>query len=191
MRHIGTIMNHASNHFAIPQLMDWTILPAKVIARAWVDSDFKQELINHPATILQEASSRWPSAKNKSFIIVEDSESIRHLILPFFKTSLKSLPRERVLEILKFETGEDTSLKWFLPAEAIAKAFFDQEYKKELLQDASMALKRCGYVMDDLRYRVVENTVDTSHLVLPINPLGNRDRTFQILHESLIGEFSC
>lgn len=63
---------------------------------------------------------------------------------------------------------------------AIAKAASDAEFKQRLLSDPKAALSEMGIEppkgMENVTLKVVENTADTVHLVLPASmPEGERD----------------
>ena len=53
---------------------------AKVIAKAWSDDEFKGRLLADPGAALAEMDVEVPAGVEVK--VVEDSESVRHLVLP-------------------------------------------------------------------------------------------------------------
>ena len=53
---------------------------AKVVAQAWSDEDYKRRLIDDPAGALAEAGAEVPDGVQLR--VVEDSETVKHLVLP-------------------------------------------------------------------------------------------------------------
>ena len=53
---------------------------AKVVAKAWADEKFKQELLQNPEKVLQENGVTLPSGVK--YKMVEDLPKEKHLILP-------------------------------------------------------------------------------------------------------------
>ena len=55
---------------------------------------------------------------------------------------------------------------------AIARAWTDADYKAKLVDDPAAALAEAGVeVPAGTKMKVVENTADTQHLVLPVAPV--------------------
>src|SRR5581483_9912598 len=59
---------------------------ARVVARAWSDAGFKQQLLANPATVLRENGVPIPGGKQVQ--VHEDSESLQHFVLPARPTEL-------------------------------------------------------------------------------------------------------
>jgi nitrile hydratase alpha subunit len=55
----------------------------KVVAKAWMDEGYKQRLLKDPNVVLQEEGIEIPEGIN--FRVMEDSEKVRTLILPWPK----------------------------------------------------------------------------------------------------------
>lgn len=51
-----------------------------IVARAWTDDDFRQELLADPNRVLAENGFKLPAGV--TFRIAEDSDQVRHIILP-------------------------------------------------------------------------------------------------------------
>lgn len=58
-------------------------------------------------------------------------------------------------------------------AEIVAKAWMDERFKKELLSHPEKVLKEYGIDLPGSKFKVVEDTGNTVHLVLPKKPEGN------------------
>jgi hypothetical protein len=106
--------------FEVPEIMDWTILPASVTAAAWTDPEVRALLLDDPTTLLRERISNWP--KDKSFCVAVDSAEVKFFVLPALKPHLQSQPREMLKEILSRETEDDNSLEHWLPGDLIASS---------------------------------------------------------------------
>ncbi len=58
-----------------------------------------------------------------------------------------------------------------MTTKAIARAWTDPAYKAKLLSDPHAALAEAGVeIPEGVTVRIVENTADTSHIVLPVAP---------------------
>ena len=70
---------------------------SKVIAKAWADDSYKQQLMADPAKKLKEEGVEVP--RNIQLRIVEDSENLRHVVLPP-KPSSRELSAEEIAEVV-------------------------------------------------------------------------------------------
>jgi hypothetical protein len=52
----------------------------QVVAKAWTDEAFRQQLLAEPATVLREQGIDFPAGLEVR--VVEDTEQVRHLVLP-------------------------------------------------------------------------------------------------------------
>jgi hypothetical protein len=69
--------------------------------------------------------------------------------------------------------ASDLNNQW---SQVVAKAWTDASFKKKLLSDPAAALKASGVdVPRGLQVKVVENTDQVLHLVLPVKPNGELD----------------
>jgi len=58
-------------------------------------------------------------------------------------------------------------------AKAIAKAWTDDAYKAKLLDNPHVALSEVGVdIPADTSIKMIENTADTTHIVLPVAPVN-------------------
>ena len=162
--------------------MDWTILPASVTARAWLDEGYKKQLLEDPQPFLAAASRRWPT--DREFKVVADDRHTHFLVLPANKAN--GLSPEGVLRLLEKETRGDRTLEFFVPATVTARAFFDASYKAKLLRDPAAALRALGVTPPDKTVVVVENSIVRHYLVLRENPLRHEDLSFEALRSRLI-----
>ena len=173
--------------FEVPSIVDWTLLPASCVALAWTDESFRSRLIENPTRVLQERVARWP--RDKTFVVVEDTPRVRHFVLPARKRSLDGSSRSDVLETLMTELGDDRTLEFHLPAEAIANAFFDPAFKDELFRNPVGVLRSLGLEPPAEDVVVLENSEYTYHLVLPTNPAHPEDLSFEALDAILREKF--
>jgi hypothetical protein len=96
--------------FQIPDVMDWTILPASITAQAWTDPKFRDELLEDPTTVLRQRIKRWPTDKN--FSLKVDSELKRFFVLPVRRAAFRELSSTGLRALLSHELGDDDSFEF-------------------------------------------------------------------------------
>jgi hypothetical protein len=173
--------------FEVPEIMDWTILPASVTASAWTDPEVRALLLSDATTLLRERVSRWPS--DKTFCVAVDSAEVKFFPLPARKSRTAAYSREALREILTRETGDDDSLEHWLPSDVIADALSDDEFKRELIGNPGEVLRSRGYSPPARQIVVLENSESTYHLVLPENPSRQEDLDHSALEATLVAKF--
>ncbi len=82
----------------------------------------------------------------------------------------------------------DQQKKW---AVCVAKAWADDDYKKRLMSDSSAVLKEEGFaVPEGMRIKVLENTHEVFHMVLPQAP-DSAEGAIENVEERLAAMSSC
>jgi Nitrile hydratase, alpha chain len=77
-------------------------------------------------------------------------------------------------------------------SKVIARAWADPAYKAKLLEDPHAVLAEAGVaVQAGIKLKVVENTADTKHLVLPAAPSGTDELTEEELGKVAAAGDSC
>lgn len=155
----------------LPVIMDFTVVPSTLTARAWTDASFRTQLLADPNTILQATPMRelsWPA--HIRFRLHEDTRELTHLTLPVYKPFFDDMREEELLARLKHETDCETALKFFLPVDVIWAAWFDPEFKTQLLTDATLALRARGY-HPTRQIKVYANEINLYHLALKVAPV--------------------
>ncbi len=71
---------------------------AKVVAKAWADVAFKEKLISDPAAVLKAEGLDMPQGVNLK--VVEDTTSLRHLVLPAMPVDAAGLDEAALSERL-------------------------------------------------------------------------------------------
>ena len=135
---------------------------AQVVTRTWQDEAFKQRLLGNPQAVLQEHGLVVPAGK--AVRVVEDTAETVHLVLP------AKLAGELSAERLARGAGQGQE-----PArqmgQVLARAWQDEPFKQRLVADPRAVLREQGIVVPSGQaVRVVENTAETVHLVLPPKP---------------------
>jgi len=125
---------------------------------------------------------------------LENNNDVHYLVLPARKGRALDMSKAELQDLLHRETAGDDSLAYWLPAEIIAEAFFNNTYKHHLFVDPAQALADMGFSWgpragEEARLRVVENSTFTYHLILPASPTGQEDLSFAGLADSLRIEF--
>lgn len=155
----------------LPVIMEYTVLPSSLTARAWVEPGFRDKLVSAPNEILQSTPMKvmpWP--KHISFKIHEDTEQIQHFTLPLLKSYFQEMPEYELMARLRHETLGETALEFFLPVDVIWTAWFDTSYRTLLLTDANRALSMRGYA-PQRAIKVHANEPGAYHLALKVTPL--------------------
>src|SRR5207244_13335379 len=75
------LMRETASQVHQTEVMNWTILPATVTARAWTDKAFRLELLSDPTPLLRQSFKSCPL--DTDFRVVENRGSTRHLVLPY------------------------------------------------------------------------------------------------------------
>jgi nitrile hydratase subunit alpha len=120
-------------------------LGAKVVARTWVDADFKARLLADPVTTLAEFSPQ-----DVPIAVLEDTPSVHHVIVC---TLCSCYP----IALL----GNPPT--WY-------KSF---EYRSRVVREPRAVLAEFGMqVGPDVELRVYDSTAEQRYLVLPLRPRG-------------------
>ncbi len=132
---------------------------ARVVARAWVDPDYKQRLLDEPEGALLELG--YPLVGSAKLAVLENTDDVHHLVVctlcSCYPTSLLGLPPD-----------------WY-------KSF---AYRSRAVVDPRGVMREFGLdVGGDVEVRIVDSTADLRYLVLPQRPEG----TEEMSEEELIG----
>jgi nitrile hydratase len=141
---------------------------AKIVARAWVDPEFKARLIADPKAACAELGID-ATALNE-FVILENTEMVRHMVVC---TLCSCYPRPIL--------GRPPD--WY-------KSF---NYRQRSVNDPRGVMREFGLVLpDDVEVRVHDSTADIRYLVLPLRPKGTEglseaELTKLVTRDSMIG----
>ena len=141
---------------------------AKIVARAWVDPEFKARLIADPKTACAELGID-ATALNE-FVVLENTEKVRHMVVC---TLCSCYPRPIL--------GRPPD--WY-------KSF---NYRQRSVNDPRGIMREFGLVLpDDVEVRVHDSTADIRYLVLPLRPkntqeLNEAELTKLVTRDSMIG----
>jgi hypothetical protein len=70
----------------------------EIVARAWRDAAFKQQLLSNPKAVLTEAGMSVP--EDVELQVVQDTPTLRHLVLPVAPTGGSSTLSEAELDLV-------------------------------------------------------------------------------------------
>lgn len=141
---------------------------ARLVARAWVDSDFKARLIADPKAACAEMGIDATSINE--FIVLANTEKVRHMVVC---TLCSCYPRPIL--------GRPPD--WY-------KSF---NYRERAVNDPRGVMREFGNVLpDDVEVRVHDSTADIRYLVLPLRPKGTEglseeDLAQLVTRDSMIG----
>ena len=124
---------------------------AKLVARAWVDADFKGRLIAEPKSACAEMGI--DATAINEFVVLENTEKLRHLVVC---TLCSCYPRPIL--------GRPPD--WY-------KSF---NYRQRSVIDPRGVMREFGLIMpEDVEVRVHDSTADIRYLVLPLRPKGTEN----------------
>ena len=121
---------------------------ARVVARAWVDPDYRRRLLEDPDAALAELG--FPSISGAKLAVLENTGKLHHLVVctlcSCYPSSLLGLPPD-----------------WY-------KSF---AYRSRAVIDPRGVMREFGLELgEDVEVRVVDSTADLRYLVLPVRPNG-------------------
>ena len=141
---------------------------ARVVAKAWSDSDFKARLLADARSAVYELG--YSLTHDAELAVVENSEEVHHLVVctlcSCYPTSLLGPPPD-----------------WY-------KSF---AYRQRAVVEPRAVMREFGFEPDgDVRVRVVDSTADLRYLVLPRRPSGSEgmsetDLAELVTRDSMIG----
>jgi nitrile hydratase len=122
---------------------------ARIVARAWTDSAFKQRLIADPKAACAELGIDATSINE--FVVLENGEKVRHMVVC---TLCSCYPRAIL--------GRPPD--WY-------KSF---NYRQRAVNDPRGVMREFGLVLpEDVEVRVHDSTADIRYLVIPLRPKGS------------------
>ena len=141
---------------------------ARVVARAWVDPDYRLRLLTEPEDALVELG--YPLVGSAKLAVLENTDRLHHLVVctlcSCYPTTLLGLPPD-----------------WY-------KSF---AYRSRAVVDPRGVMHEFGLeVGDDVEVRVVDSTADLRYMVLPVRPEGTERMSEEelaalVTRDSMIG----
>ena len=121
---------------------------ARVVARAWVDPEYRRRLLEDPEAALAELG--YPLIGSTKLTVLENTSKLHHLVVctlcSCYPSSLLGLPPD-----------------WY-------KSF---AYRSRAVIDPRGVMREFGLeIREDVEVRVVDSTADLRYLVLPLRPQG-------------------
>ncbi len=125
---------------------------AKIVARAWLDSSFKKELIEDPVSALAKMGYRV-GAPEPNLAVVEQTEKVHYIVVctlcSCYPRSLLGPPPE-----------------WYKSL----------EYRSRVVIDPRSVLEEFGTkISDNIEIKVLDSTADLRYFVLPRRPDGTEN----------------
>lgn len=162
----------ATTEPAFVQRVDEEWLPrngARMVARAWIDADYKARLLRDGVAAAHEMGFSLP-------------EHHRHLVV------LENTPAEHNVICCTLCSCTAFTIVGMAPG-----WYKDLEYRARIVRQARTVLREMGLELpEDIRIKVWDTTADTRYMVLPLRPPGTRDWDEQALagivtQDALIG----
>ena len=124
---------------------------ARVVARAWIDSSFKQKLLERPKDALQECGYDV-SGPEPNLVVLEQTEKLHHVVVC---TLCSCYPRALL--------GPPPD--WYKSL----------EYRSRVVKDPRGVLAEFGTKIDsEVEIKVVDSTADMRYLILPQRPKNTK-----------------
>jgi nitrile hydratase alpha subunit len=132
---------------------------ARLVARAWVDADFKRRLLEDAKAAAAELGNDL--SNTPELVVLENTPRLHHLVV----CTLCSCYPKAILGVPP---------AWYK----------SREYRARAVKDPRGVLREFGTRLDDeVELRVVDSTADMRYLVLPLRPDGTEG-----LHESALAQ---
>ncbi len=141
---------------------------ARIVARAWVDSEFKARLVADPRSAVAELG--YVLAPESQLAVMENTDSVHHVVVctlcSCYPSSLLGPPPD-----------------WY-------KSF---AYRSRAVSDPRGVMREFGLELDTgVEVRVVDSTADLRYIVLPVRPAGTENMSEEELaklvnRDSMIG----
>lgn len=141
---------------------------ARIVARAWVDPEFKARLVADTRSAVAELG--YVLAPESQLAVMENTDSVHHVVVctlcSCYPTSLLGPPPD-----------------WY-------KSF---AYRSRAVSDPRGVMREFGLELDTgVEVRVVDSTADLRYIVLPVRPAGTEDMSEEELaklvnRDSMIG----
>ena len=127
---------------------------AKVVARAWVDPEYKARLLANPTAALEELGYDLPDTTTQ-LAVVENTETVHHLVVCTLCSCYPSMLLGRPPD-------------WY---KSLA-------YRSRAVVDPRGVMREFGLnLAPDVAVRVLDSTADLRYLVLPARPAGTDGMT--------------
>ncbi len=153
----------------------------KIIALAWNSEDYKAMLLSNPRAALAEAGVESPEGAELK--VLENTSDVQYVVMPVAPSEALELLNEELENV----TGD---LLHPAIAKVIARAWVSPDYKAKLLSNPHAALAEAGVkAAPGAVIRVVENTAETRHVVLPVAPRGAHEAPVDALEKVASGLF--
>jgi hypothetical protein len=147
---------------------------AQVVAKAWEDDAYKQVLVADPLTVLKAHGVPLPAGK--AVRMVEDTAETLHVILPTKPAG--ELSDEQLARRAAQAQGRARTV-----GQLLIKAWEDPAFKQRLVADPRRVLQEHGLPLPPGKaVRVVEDSADTVHLILPLKPAEGELSDEQLEH---------
>jgi nitrile hydratase len=129
---------------------------AQLVARAWLDPNFRRKLVDEPLAAFRECGLEPP--EGKQIKVLEDSETTQHQPIPFKATTAPGCVPVR-----------DDQPDWYRLL--VERAWADDGFRAKLLNDSTTAYHEAGVTMPKgITITWVQDTEQVSHFPLPVAP---------------------
>ena len=135
---------------------------AQVVAKTWEDEGFKRRLVTDPRAVLREFGIAVPDGQTVR--VVENTDETVYVALP-------TKPAGALSDGQLARVGGEGQGATRKVGQLLLKVWQDPTFKRRLVADPRAVLQEEGLpVPEGKAVRVVEDTAETTHLVLPRKP---------------------
>lgn len=155
----------------------------QIVTRTWEDEAFKQELVNNPKPVIEQATGE-KLPEGLVIRVVQQTSNIRYLQLPS-ASDMTAEERQQTINELRQGAGEFSSV--------IVRAIEDDAFKQELVSQPNAVIEReLGITLPEgAEIRVLEQEDNIRYLILPMQPDSlDGDELSEEQLEAVAGGFS-
>lgn len=165
----------------------WRSVPLPMVALAWSDEGFKDQLLRYPSALLKKFISDCP--EDMDFCVMENTQEIKNLVIPYRHPDSFHLSEQQIIDSLSSSVSNiEHSLEYGLPISVIVRVFSDYDFRRSLILSPVSSLGSMGYKVDAKQCFVHENTEFISHLILPYNKWHDLEYPAEQLEKLIIDD---
>lgn len=168
----------------------WRSVPLPMVALAWSDEGFKDQLLRYPSALLKKFISDCP--EDMDFCVMENTKNIKNFVIPYRHPDSFHLSEQQIIDSLNSSVSNiEYSLEYGLPVSVIVRVFSDYDFRQNLILNPVSSLESMGYTVDAEQSFVHENTDYISHMILPYNKWHELEYPVEQLEKLIIDDISA
>ena len=158
-----------------PNILKYSLIPDEQLLSLWSDDSYKDRILKSPNLLFSD---------KKDYVVLDFFDNgVKNYVVPYLDISYEFETLEQILiqEIPSVSSEQ-------LPADVLATALTDENFKKELIKKPKEILSRFGYNTDKYKIKILSDTAQIKHIILPKSPLNDSEfRHFKSQNQYLFG----